>query len=902
MNQTILKGLEYPLAATTLTEKQLNSAIAPVLQTALPRAGFTRKFPRAVLYGPTAFQGLGVSNLHTFQYCRHIQDIVDQTWKHTLAGDLIIANLDAVKLEAGLFGHLFDNPIEITWFNTSNSWVIETYKFCRLHNIMFQEPGDILAPQCTNDRSLMEIFCSAGLSKSELLRINRCRLYYQVSSLSDISDGSGSIISQKWFKRPRDPYHHSRFSWPIQGIPIRKDWDLWDAALRTCILNKHILRPILGNWTITPQEYLTSWTWYLTRHNGLIRNTGTGWVKYSSAEVRQTRRSRFTIDSETAIDSPSHPNQAFRTAVVQQGPYLEATGFRRLAPSCNRQAPLIPKSWINEVLRHKQAQWACRWMKLPEQSFNQCKTALYTGNAVGVSDGSFDDSADICTAAWIIDFNGAGEAKGGGIIPGPIGQSSAYRGELGGLLGQLIIIWSIEQCDPPTSPYTIPIACDGKSALFKSLVIYREAFSSQHKCFDLISQIIEIREEIIGTLQPTHVLGHQDDKTVLLTPLEVLNVRMDRLAKEILSTAITQEENIPDALPMGTGILQVDYGEIPITSALAKSLRQFIGRDNILQWWDYKQRFLSSNSQQTIDWTVVNKTTEELSFAMGRFVSKWTSHHIAVGRMMEFREARDTNHCPRCGHPEETTLHVLRCKQKSSRRQWKKGIRIVEKWMRHRKTDPTIRRGLVHTLRHFNKPDPAYNSYMYPLLHGEYLTCFQSQAEIGWIGFLEGLLSDQWAKLQEKYFRRLNLRRSGLRWAIELSKQIWKLVFWMWDHRNSVLFNTDTIDQLSGIQKVKIAVEQERSLGLGTLDPSFLPYLNLKHCSFSKMTSLDLRRWLSLIRQAREEKLHPYDDELATSKPLRAWVGLSDPISSRDHSSRKHRQQQLRFIRTGYCE
>jgi len=165
---------------------------------------------------------------------------------------------------------------------------------------------------------------------------------------------------------------------------------------------------------------------------------------------------------------------------------------------------------------------------------------------------------------------------------------------------------------------------------------------------------------------------------------------MDTLAKEILSTAVHQEENIPDALPIGTGIVQVDYGDIPITSALSSSLQKFIGRDKLLQWWEYKQRFQSSISQQSIDWTVVNKTTEELSFAMGRFVSKWTSHHIAVGRMMEFRQARDTNHCPRCGHPEETTLHVLRCRQKSSRQQWKKCIRTLEKWMRHRKTDPTI--------------------------------------------------------------------------------------------------------------------------------------------------------------------------------------------------------------------
>ena len=903
MNQTILRGLEYPLVATTLTEKQLTSVMTPVLQTALPRSGFTRKFPHSVLYGPAAYQGLGVSNLYDFQYCRHVQDIVDQTWRNTPTGQLIKVNLEAVKLEAGVFGYLFDNPIHITWFNTSSSWVIETYKFCRTHTILFQEPGKVLSPQCTNDRSLMEVFCSSGMPQEDLIRLNRCRLFFQVVTVSDISDGSGTIIAQKWFQRKRDIYHQTRHHWPEQGPPTRQDWELWDSSLRTCILNGHILSPILGNWKMTLTEYNTSWAWYLTQDNRLILYNGANWMEFSPASVRQTRRHRFQIDSERHLETPIQPQLLHRTVVTHQGPYLEATGYRHLAPSCIQCTPQHPESWLAQILRHEHSSWICQWMQLPNTSFSQCMTALYSDNVVGVSDGSFDDSVDICTAAWILDFKDAGEARGGGVVPGPEGQSSAYRGELGGLLGQLVIIWSIEQRAPPPAPYTIPIACDGKSALFKSLLISRESFSSQHKCFDLISQIIVLREGIRGKLKPTHVYGHQDDTGRSLTSLEILNVRMDALAKEILSTVLSQDEDVPDALPLsGIGLVQVDYGDIPITSSLSSSLRKFIGQDRILDWWQKKRRFNTLTWQRDIDWTVVNRTTTELSFAMGRFVSKWTSHHIAVGRMMEFRQARDTNDCPRCGHSEETTLHVLRCRAKSSRKHWRKGIRSLEKWMRHKKTDPTIRRALAHSLRQFNKPHQNFDTYIHTNLCGEALECFWAQADIGWTGFLEGLLSNKWAPLQEQYFRYLNLRRSGLRWAIELSKQLWKLVFSMWDHRNSLLFNTNKIDDLSGIQKVKIAVEQERNLGLGTLDPSFLPYLSLTHTSFSKMTSLDLRRWLSLIRQAREEKMHTYNDELATSKPLRAWVGLSDQTPSRDHSSRRRQLNQIRFIRTGYCE
>ena len=131
MQCSIIKGLEYPLAATTLSKVQLDKIMTPVLSEALPRSGLTRKFPHSVLYGPIAYQGMGVTSLYDFQYCRHVQDIVDQTWRDTPTGKLIQINLEAVKVEAGLFEPLFDNPIDITWFNTTNSWIIETYRYCK---------------------------------------------------------------------------------------------------------------------------------------------------------------------------------------------------------------------------------------------------------------------------------------------------------------------------------------------------------------------------------------------------------------------------------------------------------------------------------------------------------------------------------------------------------------------------------------------------------------------------------------------------------------------------------------------------------------------------------------------------------------------------------------------------
>ena len=137
-----------------------------------------------------------------------------------------------------------------------------------------------------------------------------------------------------------------------------------------------------------------------------------------------------------------------------------------------------------------------------------------------------------------------------------------------------------------------------------------------------------------------------------------------------------------------------------------------------------------------------------------------------------------------------------------------------------------------------------------------------------------------------------------------LSKQLWKLVFSMWEHRNEALFAMTKVDDLSGIQMVKRAILQERNIGLGTLDPSYKPYLSLPLSSFSKMKSIDLRRWLCLIQQAREETGMIYNNEITTDTALRGWVGLSQRPQESQHCEQGRRKQQkkLRFIRTGYLD
>ena len=130
--------------------------------------------------------------------------------------------------------------------------------------------------------------------------------------------------------------------------------------------------------------------------------------------------------------------------------------------------------------------------------------------------------------------------------------------------------------------------------------------------------------------------------------------------------------------------------------------------------------------------------------------------------------------------------------------------------MRQSSTQTNIQIAIRTFLWNFNKGN-NFDTYIPSTLSPKLELCLLTQSHIGWTGFLEGFLSPLWAEQQEQYFRSLDNWRSGCRWAVELSKQLWKLVFSMWEHQNDTLCTTSKIDNLSSLQIVKKAIQQEPS-------------------------------------------------------------------------------------------
>ena len=217
--------------------------------------------------------------------------------------------------------------------------------------------------------------------------------------------------------------------------------------------------------------------------------------------------------------------------------------------------------------------------------------------------------------------------------------------------------------------------------------------------------------------------------------------------------------------------------------------------------------------------------------------------------------------------------------------------------MKSARTRPNITRSIYHVLRRFGST-VEFNTYIPSGYEEPIQQCLNAQSHLGWTGFLEGLLTTDWAALQQQYYESQESRKTGRGWAIGLSTQVWRMVFAMWQHRNNCLHTSETLARLSGIEQVDIVIKDERALGISTLDPIYAPYFQQPTANLLKLSSTKRRKWLALIRHARESTGHTYTDEIATQDSLHRWIGLRVQRSPGSEITTRH----YNFSRTGYCD
>jgi hypothetical protein len=128
-NNTIMKTLEYPMIAISLSRKQWDKLMSPLFAAILPKAKISKHFPWKVLFAPLSRQGLGIIHPHDCQHLSQIQTIFRHSDRHSPTGPLIRASLEQLQLEIGIPDPILQSSHEIYGCLTTPCWLSHIWEY-----------------------------------------------------------------------------------------------------------------------------------------------------------------------------------------------------------------------------------------------------------------------------------------------------------------------------------------------------------------------------------------------------------------------------------------------------------------------------------------------------------------------------------------------------------------------------------------------------------------------------------------------------------------------------------------------------------------------------------------------------------------------------------------------------
>jgi hypothetical protein len=162
LNITIMKKLEYPLVAVSLTRKQCEKVMSMLLATSLPKAGYNQNFPCKAPHGPPSFMGGGVHHLYATMVAKHVQEMMTEAPQVSQIGQLILTSIEQAKLELGLEGRLFDHNFKMVGHLLTECWIKKVWQESSEYGNCIVKWTTSLQIECEGDRMLIEGFMQNG--------------------------------------------------------------------------------------------------------------------------------------------------------------------------------------------------------------------------------------------------------------------------------------------------------------------------------------------------------------------------------------------------------------------------------------------------------------------------------------------------------------------------------------------------------------------------------------------------------------------------------------------------------------------------------------------------------------------------------------------------------------------
>lgn len=220
----------------------------------------------------------------------HIQMMMEHCRRQTDIGKNFQINIDGIKLEIGVGGSLFN--LSYKWYGllATKGIIQHTWKFLSEHTMQIDEGLDHLKTRRENDKFLMESFARYGIKGKVLIKLNWCRIFLKVTTLSDIVNGAGTYIMTKAREGKFDDTWPHYYEYPKQGTIPPAVWTHWQHTLRTVFCdgrNSFKLVTPLGQWI---NGQCDQWLWFFSPSDDRVyKRREDGWSVFIVAPTLRRR-------------------------------------------------------------------------------------------------------------------------------------------------------------------------------------------------------------------------------------------------------------------------------------------------------------------------------------------------------------------------------------------------------------------------------------------------------------------------------------------------------------------------------------------------------------------------------------------------------------------------------------
>jgi len=521
----------------------------------------------------------------------------------------------------------------------------------------------------------MDDISKRNLPTRELHLINNVCLYLCVTTLSEISNHTGTHVLQQYLHTPNleqllshtYPHIGSTLKWPTQTLPGPKSWKLWSNTVQRlyCHTSSTKLLQPMGVWMHETYDTNWTWTWYLcTSSISLYQRNNKQWHEYTPTLTRRT----YALYSS----QPNHARSVLPAYTTPVTPTFTDRGMRIDLPAAHihqtiTPLPAQPNLRIDQRITLPPTQWEEKlWAPIQIQTrLPDLYQHITSGRIITISsDAAMNPNRDSCFA-WLIATDKP-IWQGEGAIPRPVEDAHTGRSEAYGLLTALCFLAHYLQHFPMTYHLTRTLTayCDNSGTVTRISTLLQEkprlTRSTILDDYDVYAEIVQATRSIHPLrVQFIHIKGHQDKATPIhkLTKPAQYNINCDKRAADGLPSLARYSTSCPTH-PMPSSYPHLTIHRKVIVRDLQGALRHAAVTPTYRSYLQQKFHWTATDAEE-VNWnalTMAMKHFPKDHSRISKIIHEWLPLHGSFSK-----EATPATMCPQCNQSHEDTWHFLEC-------------------------------------------------------------------------------------------------------------------------------------------------------------------------------------------------------------------------------------------------